>query len=100
MRFLLRQPARLVEDLVHGLVGVPHDPDGESALSHVLADGVGELLEVAGLEAGERRDLLEGRPDPHPQLPVARVGVELLAVALRPGPEEEHGVVAVASSVG
>ncbi len=78
-------------------VGVTHEADRD--LPGVLGDGGVELVDVAGGEAELELEVLDGRARPDPELAVARVGEELVGVAVGERAEVQDGLVAGALAV-
>ena len=74
-------------------VGLGDHPQPDRVGARVLGQGVPERVDVGAADPGGRLDLLDGGAHPHPQLAVARVGVELLARPGGPGAEVEHRLV-------
>ena len=77
-------------------VGVAHDADRD--LAGVLADGLTELVDVAGRETELGLDVGEGGAGTDPELAVARVAEELLGVAVGERAEVEDGLVPVGAA--
>ncbi len=78
-------------------VGVAHQAHAD--LPGVLGRRGLELVDVAGGEAQLELDVLDRRTGTHPELAVAGVGEELVAVAVAERAEVEHGLVAAARLV-
>ena len=72
-------------------VGVAHEAHGD--LTGVLGRGGVELVDVPGGQPELELDVGEGRAGAHPELAVAGVGEELVAVAVGERAEVEHGLV-------
>ena len=72
-------------------VGVAHEAHGD--LAGILGRGGVELVDVPGGEPELELDVGEGRAGADPELAVAGVGEELVAVAVGERAEVEHGLV-------
>ena len=87
----------LVDEVGQVAVGVPDDTQADEP--QVLADGVGQLVDVPGADPELGLDLGQARPHADPELAVPGVAEELLGVALRARPEVDHRFVAAAVAI-